>query len=77
MTNTTDPDLVLRRELLAYGDRRYDDGYADGLRIVEKIRGWLTRQPDNEWQCDLRAWVDKLLEEARTNCIVCSKVQYE
>ena len=47
----------------AYGISCYNNGLYRGIMAIETIRGWLTRQPDNEWQQEVRAWVDALLRE--------------
>jgi len=39
-------------------------GLADGLEVARKIRGWLTRQPDREWQRQIREWADAAIAKA-------------
>ena len=42
-------------------------GLADGLAVARKIRDWLTRQPDREWQRQVREWADAALAKAEQN----------
>jgi len=39
-------------------------GLADGLAVARKIRGWLTRQPDRQWQRQVREWADAEIAKA-------------
>lgn len=49
--------------LLMYRNYWYKEGIKEGLRRLEKARGWLTRQPDRKWQKEVRGWVDNLIKE--------------
>jgi len=49
----------------AYGEAEYWRGLDAGLAVAERIRGWLTRQPDTEEQREVRTWVDAALEKAK------------
>lgn len=51
----------LQEALQTWGDERYREGLNKGIQSLEKVRGWLTRQPDRKWQKEVREWVDKLL----------------
>ena len=42
----------------------YLRGLADGLAVASKIRGWLTRHPDREWQRQVREWADAEIAKA-------------
>jgi hypothetical protein len=42
-------------------------GLADGLAVAKKIRDWLTRQPDREWQRQVREWADAAIAKAEQN----------
>jgi len=46
-----------------YGDMRFVEGMKRGLRSLNTVRNWLTRQPDRKWQQEVRSWVDKHIEE--------------
>jgi hypothetical protein len=39
-------------------------GLSDGLAVARKIRDWLTRQPDREWQRQVREWADAEIAKA-------------
>lgn len=39
-------------------------GLDEGLAVARKIRGWLTRQPDREWQRQVREWADAEIAKA-------------
>ena len=39
-------------------------GLADGLAVARKIRDWLTRQPDRQWQRQVREWADSEIAKA-------------
>lgn len=43
----------------------WEEGYRAGLAIAERIRAWLTQQPDTERQRETRRWADAALTEAR------------
>ena len=53
--------------VIAYGDARYQHGLQDGLLLVDKIRGWLTKQPDTKRQRELREWIDAELRRPPYN----------
>jgi hypothetical protein len=59
-----DPNLPeeLHQALFLYGYQKYREGLNKGLEELEKVRGWLTRQPDRKWQKEVRGWVDKLIK---------------
>jgi hypothetical protein len=42
----------------------YQRGKADGLAVAHRIRDWLTRQPDSEWQREVREWADEAIARA-------------
>jgi hypothetical protein len=42
----------------------YLRGKADGLAVAHRIRAWLTRQPDREWQREVREWADEAIARA-------------
>ena len=42
----------------------YLRGKADGLAVARRIRHWLTRQPDREWQREVREWADEAIARA-------------
>jgi hypothetical protein len=48
-------------DLLSAAHKR---GLADGLAVARKIRDWLTRQPDREWQRQVREWADVEIAKA-------------
>jgi hypothetical protein len=48
-------------DLLSAAHRR---GINDGLEVARKIRGWLARQPDREWQRQVREWADAEITRA-------------
>lgn len=39
-------------------------GLVEGLAVARKIRDWLTRQPDREWQRQVREWADAEIAKA-------------
>lgn len=39
-------------------------GLVEGLAVARKIRDWLTRQPDREWQRQVREWADAEISKA-------------
>ena len=39
-------------------------GLVEGLAVARKIRDWLTRQPDREWQRQVREWADAEISRA-------------
>jgi hypothetical protein len=39
-------------------------GLTEGLAVARKIRDWLTRQPDREWQRQVREWADAEIAKA-------------
>lgn len=45
--------------------RAYLRGLHDGLAVAERIRGWLTRQPDTKRQREVREWADKAIAAAK------------
>ncbi len=47
--------------LLQHERRR---GFDAGIAVAEKIRGWLTSQPDTEWQRQVREWADSAIAKA-------------
>jgi len=51
-------------DLLRESHRR---GLADGLAVARKIRDWLTRQPDRQWQRQVREWADAEIAKAEQN----------
>jgi hypothetical protein len=55
-------DDALQQEL----QKEYQRGLADGLKVADKIRGWLTRQPDTKRQRETREWADTTIANART-----------
>lgn len=60
-----DPERTLLTSVRAYGDERYRDGLRDGLAVAERIRGWLTREPDTKRQAEVREWADRAIAAAR------------
>jgi len=42
-------------------------GLEAGLAVARKIRDWLTRQPDREWQRQVREWADAAIAKAEQN----------
>jgi len=58
-------DEKVQEAVREYGEKKYADGLAEGLQIAERIRGWLTRQPDQQWQKEVREWADKTIVEAK------------
>lgn len=48
-------------ELLAHERRQ---GFDAGIAVAEKIRGWLTSQPDTDWQRQVRKWADSAIAKA-------------
>lgn len=52
-------------ELKRYGASEYVRGFEDGLKVAEKVLGWLTRQPDTKWQQEVRGWAEKEIKRAR------------
>lgn len=50
--------------LAALLQREYLRGKADGLAVARRIRDWLTRQPDREWQREVREWADEAIARA-------------
>jgi len=46
-------------------EESYQRGLAVGINAIEKVHGWLTRQPDNEWQADVRRWVENLISNLK------------
>jgi hypothetical protein len=50
--------------LEAWLSAEYQRGKADGLAVARRIRDWLTRQPDREWQREVREWADKAIARA-------------
>jgi len=52
-------------EITEYGHQQYLAGLEIGLGVAERIRGWLTRQPDRIWQREVREWADQAILEAR------------
>ena len=53
----------LHTELFLFGYQKYRGGLEEGLDALEKVRGWLTRQPDRKWQAEVRGWVDELIKK--------------
>ena len=57
----------LRRFEAALDDMLQDAhqrGLVEGLAVARKIRDWLTRQPDREWQRQVREWADAEIAKA-------------
>jgi hypothetical protein len=46
-------------------DHEYQRGLDDGLKVAEKIVGWLTRKPDTAWQKQVREWAETEIRKAR------------
>ena len=51
--------------LSAFGEEQKKLGFFEGLQVAEKIVGWLTREPDNEWQAEVRSWAERAIEKAK------------
>ena len=61
----TDPMERVQAALIDLERAAYQRGLADGLAVADRIRGWLTRQPDRRWQAEVRGWADQAIGEAR------------
>lgn len=53
----TKDELIYHLE--EYGNDRFKDGIIVGLRIVDKVLGWLNRVPDTNRQRETRKWLEK------------------
>lgn len=47
------------------GLEQYRLGMERGLKELETVRCWLTRQPDTKRQAETREWADKLIARYR------------
>jgi hypothetical protein len=47
--------------LFKYGLECYQAGFLDGIKLCNKVLGWLTMQPDTDRQKDQRKWVKNLV----------------
>lgn len=57
---------TLRSALQQRLDVEYRRGLEDGLRVADKIIGWLSRTPDTQRQAEVRSWAERAVERART-----------
>jgi hypothetical protein len=62
-------DITKQHELLKhledYGNKCYQKGLEDGLRVAETICGWLNIQPPRKYAQKIRKWGKKAIERAR------------
>lgn len=61
-------DDITRRLDAALDDlcsAEYRRGREDGLAVAEKIRAWLTREPDTRRQRETREWFETEIKKAR------------
>ena len=64
------PKTAAHSAIDEYARAEYKRGFEQGLSVAETIRAWLTRQPDNDWQRELRQWTDRAIENARENVLI-------
>ncbi|MEA3225102.1 MAG: hypothetical protein U9Q07_04065 [Planctomycetota bacterium] len=48
-----------------YGHEQYRLGMETGLQVAERIRAWLTQEPDTVRQREVRKWADAAIKKAR------------
>ena len=53
------------RHVEEWGYSEYRRGLEEGLRVAERIVGWLTEQPDTPRQRRIREWAEKAIRDAR------------
>jgi len=58
-------DQALRAAIRGHAEDHYRRGLHDGLAVAERIRSWLTREPDTRHQRDVREWADKAIAKAK------------
>lgn len=45
----------------------YQRGLKNGLQVAETIVTWLSKEPDNPWQENLRKWAQRAIQRAHEN----------
>lgn len=58
-------ETTLRDAIREYGRDCYRRGLHEGLSVAERVRDWLTREPDTRRQREVREWADKAIAKAR------------
>ena len=53
------------RHVEEWGASEYRRGLEEGLRVADRIVGWLTEQPDTPRQRRIRVWAEKAIRDAR------------
>jgi hypothetical protein len=54
------------RQVERYGEACYRAGLEEGLAVAERIAGWLTQQPDDPRQAEVREWAARAIARARS-----------
>jgi fructose-specific phosphotransferase system component IIB len=58
-------DYAVAQALIVWGEKCYQWGLEDGLRIAEQIMRWLPRRPQSKQITEIQQWAEQAIAEAR------------
>lgn len=66
MANVTQEHTLLEH-LQKYGDKRYQEGLEEGLKVAEKICVWLDVQPPRKYAQRVKRWGEIAITRTRNS----------